>query len=116
MKEEEIWEEINEAYEKMTIPRRKLCDIIRIDPEMWNQHPYGNRGNGFWVVAIYGRQVVWYNDIGNGFNRSMYSKYRELDKYYCNQNGVQELIQYIINEIKHGYSDGMYCGPTEPIK
>lgn len=28
---------------------------------------YGDEGNGFWVVAIYGKNIIWYNDIEDGY-------------------------------------------------
>jgi hypothetical protein len=75
IEEEKIWDLINKFFVKMSIPQRRLWETIRIDPEKWEQHPYGDEGKGFWVVAIYGKNIIWYNDIENGFNRSHYKKY-----------------------------------------
>lgn len=76
--EEEIWDEINAAWKRMSVAQRNLWETIQIDPEKWQQHPEGDEGDGFWVVAILGRTVVWYNDIEEGFNRSRYSQYGEI--------------------------------------
>jgi hypothetical protein len=63
LSEEEIWDKINSEFKGMSIPQRNLWETIRMDPEKWSQNPYGCLGGGFWVVAIYGRVVVWFNDI-----------------------------------------------------
>ena len=113
--EEQIWDKINEAWKRMTPPQRNLWEVIRIDPEKWKQEPWGKEGNGFWVVAIFGKTVVWYNDIEDGFNRSSYTNYGEIKEYWCNQNELELIVQHILNEIKDGYPSGGYCGPPEPL-
>ena len=57
---------------RMTIAQRGLWNVIEVEPVKWRQHPYGDQGGGFWVVAVVGRTVIWYNDIEEGFNRSTY--------------------------------------------
>jgi hypothetical protein len=53
-------------------------DFIKIEPEKWKEKEYGTEGGGFWVVAIFGRQIIWYNDIEEGFNISFYKYYGEI--------------------------------------
>ncbi|NTV58958.1 MAG: hypothetical protein HGA74_16980 [Deltaproteobacteria bacterium] len=113
--EEEIWEMLNSSRERMTIPQRRLWETIRIDPERWQQHPYGDQGGGFWVVAILGRRVVWYNDIEEGFNSSVYSQYGEIGAYWCNQDDLEITIQNLLIEIIEGQPSGGYFGPPEEI-
>lgn len=100
--EEEIWNVLNSARERMTIPQGRLWEAIRIPPEKWQQHPWGDEGGGFWVVAIIGRVVVWFNDIEEGFNLSTYSKHGEINEYYCNQDELEWTIQHILNEVIEG--------------
>jgi hypothetical protein len=82
------WEPISEAellarigvgYERMSEAQRRLWNAIRINPEKWQQHPYGEAGGGFWTVGLIGRTAIWYNDLENGFNRSVYSIYGVID-------------------------------------
>jgi hypothetical protein len=47
----------------MTDGQLRLWRAIEIDPAKWEQHPYGDQGGGFWVVAVIGRTAIWYNDI-----------------------------------------------------
>lgn len=60
-------------------------NLIKIEPEKWSEKSYGNEGGGFWVVAICGRKVIWYNDIEEGFNISEYKTYNEIETYQCSQ-------------------------------
>jgi len=113
--ESEIWDEINSSWDRMSISQRKLWEIIRIDPEKWKQDPWGNEGNGFWVVAIIGKTVVWYNDIEEGFNHSTYSQYGEIEEYWCNQDELEWTVQHIINAIENGWDSGPYASPPKPI-
>ena len=94
--EAEIWELINKAWTEMDLPQRRLWEIIKIEPVKWEQTPYGTEGGGFWVVAIYGSAVVWFNDIEDGFNRSAWTTHGVIDEYWCNQDELQWTIQHIL--------------------
>jgi len=113
--EADILEEINNAHERMLPEQRKLWNVIKITPEKWQEETYGNEGGGFWAIAIIGNTIVWYNDIEDGFNRSKYRKYGEIDGYWCNQDQLEWTIQSIINEIEDGYDSAGYAGPPQPI-
>jgi len=113
--EAEIWDDINASWERMSMPQRKLWEVIKIDPEKWLQDPWGNEGGGFWVVAIFGKNVVWYNDIEDGFNRSTYSSYGRINEYRCNQDELEWTLQHIVDEIRDGFPSGGHFGPPEPI-
>ena len=87
---------------RMTRPQRRLWEAIRVDPEKWQQHPYGDSGAGFWVVAVMGRTAIWYNDLEEGFNRSRYSAYGTLDDYWCNQDELELTLQFLMNAVEQG--------------
>ncbi len=113
--EEEIWDDINEAFDRMDPPQRRMWEAIKIVPEKWQQSPWGEEGGGFWAVAIIGQWVVWYNDIEDGFNLSSYSKYGTINEYWCNQDELEWVIQTIIDRVKTGnYVEGN-MGPPESI-
>ncbi len=79
--------------------QRNFWDIIRIEPEKWEEKEYGNEGGGFWVVAIFGKEVIWYNDIEDGFNISKYVKYGEIKTYECSQNELNWSVIGIMERI-----------------
>jgi hypothetical protein len=115
LEEHELLDLINESWQRMSLPQRRLWEVIRIEPTKWKQDPWGNKGGGFWVVAVYGQIAIWFNDIEDGFNRSRCKMFGVLDDYYCNQDELEWTIQHVLDEIKDGYPSGGYCGPPEPI-
>ncbi len=58
---------------------------------------YGNEGAGFWVVAIFGKQCIWYNDIEEGFNISPYTTYGKIDEYWCNKDEISWIVYRLLN-------------------
>lgn len=93
---------VSQAEARMTPAQRRLWEAVRIPPEKWQQDPYGNAGAGFWVVALIGSTVIWYNDIEDGFNRSRYSAYGQIEDYWCNQDELEITIAYLMNSLKNG--------------
>jgi hypothetical protein len=87
---------------RMTDRQRRLWHAVAIEPAKWEQHPFGNEGGGFWVVAIVGRSVVWYNDREEGFNRSSYSEFGRIDEYFCNHDELDVALQYLESVLQGG--------------
>lgn len=105
------WEPISEGalrdrvaqgVARMAPSHVRLWEAVRVDPQKWQQHPYGDAGGGFWVVAIVGQTVIWYNDIEDGFNRSRYSAYGQIEDYWCNQDELELAIDYLMSALAHG--------------
>jgi hypothetical protein len=113
--EAEIWDKINESYGRMSPEQQRLWEMIKVVPEKWSQHPYGDLGNGFWVVAIMGNTVIWFNDIEDGFNRSTFGEYNEIQEYRCNQDELEWVIQGLLNQQRDGYDSSFYLGPPQPV-
>ena len=97
-----LLERIDLGYSAMPETARRLWSAIRIEPEKWQQHPFGDPGGGFWVVALMGRTVIWYNDIEEGFNRSAYSKYGVIDDYWRNEDELNVTVDYLENALASG--------------
>jgi hypothetical protein len=97
---------IGAAWERMSLPQRQLWQAIRIDPVKWRQRHAGWEGQAFWVVGIFGRRAIWYNDIEEGFNLSDWSTHGHLDEYWCNQHQLDWTVQNLMNEITGGISSG----------
>ncbi len=106
---------INAAYENMTPTQRKIWEIIKVTPVKWNEESMGRLGNGFWVVAIIGSSVIWYNDIEDGFNQSSYNSYGEIAEYWCNQDELQFAVQNVINLLNDGYYSSGRAGPPKSV-
>jgi hypothetical protein len=114
--EEELHNMLNSAWQRMSLPQRRLWEAIRIEPQKWASHPYGDFGAGFWAVALLGQTVVWFNDIEDGFNRSHYTTHGTLDAYWCNQDQLEWTIQYLLDAIANGSDSGPFAGPPQPLQ
>jgi hypothetical protein len=82
--------------------QKSFWALIRITPEKWSEETTGEEGGGFWVVAIFGRQVIYYNDIEDGFNISAYPKYGVIQEYYANQSELHHVVGNLFDDIKKG--------------
>lgn len=113
--EAELWDSINDAFDRMTLEQRRVWDVIKIHPEKWQQEPWGNESKGFWVVAIIGSNVIWFNDIEDGYNQSTYTNYGTIEEYYCNQDELEWAVQNVINMLKDGHYSARRAGEPQPI-
>lgn len=77
---------------------RAWWDHVKLTPEKWQCSPFGDVGGGFWVVAEIEGQILWYNDIEDGFNLSPYTSRGTIDEYLCNQTSFVEFLQRRANE------------------
>ena len=50
--EANIWEKLNQSYERMSPEQQRFWEVVKIDPEKWQENTYGKKGSGFWVVAM----------------------------------------------------------------
>jgi hypothetical protein len=94
---------IDQGVARMTQPQLRLWHAIEIEPVKWKQHPFGNEGGGFWVVAIVGRSVIWYNDREEGFNRSLYSSLGTIGEYFCNHDELEVAVGFLSNSLQEGH-------------
>jgi hypothetical protein len=89
---------IESGEAEMDAPVRAFWERIRIKPVKWSLPPWGDLGGGFWVVAIIGQQVVWFNDIEDGFNCSRYDSFGTISEYWCNQSELQHTSYWLFAE------------------
>ncbi|MBB5620897.1 hypothetical protein HDE69_001950 [Pedobacter cryoconitis] len=75
-------------------------NLIKIEPRKWQEQEYGDEGGGFWVVAIFGNEVIYYNDIEEGFNISKYETYGQIKEYWCNQSELNWIIIGLYERMK----------------
>jgi hypothetical protein len=116
LREERLIELINEARTRMNPVERRFWDAISINPEKWEQVPYGVQGGGFWAVAILGKTVVWYNDIEDGFNYSSYERFGTIptEEYWCNQDELEWPVRRLMRYVDTGQAASGRFGPPAP--
>ena len=112
--EVDLLDNINSAWRRMNPAQRRMWDVIKIDPCKWRQHPWGDAGGGFWVAALVGSQCLFYNDLEDGWNWSVYDTYGEIRDYWCNQDELELAIQYLLNGIGPDGFAIPRCGPPIP--
>ena len=100
--ERDLRARISQGQARMTPAQLRLWEAMRIEPEKWAQHPSGDQGKGFWVVGLIGRTVIWYNDIEEGFNRSVFEAYGMIKDYWCNQDELEVTVQFVLNALQQG--------------
>jgi hypothetical protein len=112
--ESDLLDLINRACDRMSWKQLRLWDAIQIPATKWALHPWGDFGGGFWAVGLIGNIVVWYNDIEEGFNRSLYSQYGVIDQYWCNQDNLEHQLSSILIDVAEGGRNGGFSGPPLP--
>lgn len=55
---EALYDKILAAEDEMMGEISRFWELIQVFPEKWQQVPYGEEGNGFWVVTICGKQII----------------------------------------------------------
>lgn len=105
---------ITAAEIRMNPRQARLWEAIRVSPHKWTEKSHGELGNGFWVVAIFGATVIWYNDIEDGFNRSPYTNFGAIDEYWCNQDELEMVLQQLLGFIDSGQEAAPRRGPPIP--
>ncbi|MFC6858937.1 hypothetical protein [Zunongwangia atlantica] len=100
--EKELSSEICKAEAELEGKYLNFWNLINISPEKWSEPTFGNEGGGFWVIAICGRKIIWFNDIEDGFNISDYTEYGKIDGYYCNQDELKTTVLILFEQITFG--------------
>ena len=94
LSEDKLANMIEEAEWLMSPSCRSFWAYVKIKPQKWRLSPWGDEGGGFWLVAVIGNTCVYYNDIEEGFNFSLYHSFGQIDEYACNQSNLFETINY----------------------
>jgi len=110
--EAELEKLIADSVAAMHAPARSLWDLVRIQPAKWQLHPWGDGGDGFWVVGILGQQVVWYNDIEDGFNVSRYEALGVIAEYWCNKDELHHTMAALLQQVQTGEAPGRFGPPS----
>ena len=88
----------------MSLAEMSLWIAIRIMPAKWELRPWGDDGGGFWVVAVFGGNCIYYNDIEEGFNISSFTVrcdggrlIHRINDYFCKQDELHWIIHRMAN-------------------
>ena len=101
--ESKLYDLIISSEGEMTSKELRYWEIIKITPIKWKENTYGKTGGGFWVVGLIGNEVIWYNDIEDGFNISTYSSFGVINQYSCNQDELHIVMKQLTYYLENGY-------------
>lgn len=97
----ELTKLIESEVSKMTNEQLSIWNQIAVAPEKWEEDEYGGEGGGFWIVAVDGNEVIWYNDIEEGFNLSTFSIRGRINEY----DTQQDELQWTLNKLKRHHNN-----------
>lgn len=97
-----MWDLINAGIPHLTASEALFFEAIRVNPEKWTLDPWGNEGGGFWVIGVIGKTVIWFNDIEDDFNHSLYKKYGTIGEYWCNQDDFPFAVKLVKSLVDTG--------------
>jgi len=84
---------LEQAQQQMDSDVAHTWQSIRLpQPELWQQHPWADEGCGFWVVAVFGRTCIYYNDISGGFCQSQFKDWGYIDRFTRDDPRLEDLI------------------------
>lgn len=112
----ELYDEIQKTEIDLVGECWNFWQLIKIEPIKWSEKEFGGEGGGFWVVAICGTKVLWYNDIEDGFNISDYKTYGQIEGYYCNQDQLSWAVERLFALLKFGGELIGQAGPPESLE
>ena len=111
---DELQADIRESESRMSAAEAQFWRAVRVAPCKWTCSPYGDEGGGFWVVAVIGRHVLWYNDIEEGFNFSRYTEFGRIDNYMCDQSDLRDRIRTVLDAFTDdGAKIGNFSSPQQ---
>jgi hypothetical protein len=96
----ELEELISKGESKLAGEPLNFWNLIKIAPQKWQETEYGDEGGGFWVAAVFGNTVIFYNDIEDGFNISPYLVYGRISEYACEEAELNWIVERLYNSLK----------------
>jgi hypothetical protein len=111
----ELYDQILKTENDLTGELWNFWQLIKTTPSKWTEKEYGDEGGGFWVVAICGTKIIWYNDIEESFNISEYKNYGQIEGYYCNQDELNWAVTRLFDLGKFGREVIGQAGPPQNL-
>lgn len=116
LSEKDLLNLIAEGEDRLDPQQHRLWNLIKIVPEKWSAGDYGKKTKGFWAVGVFGNQVLWYNEIEEGFNLSTYSKFGHIDECWCNQDELAHVLYRLSCQLEGRSVSSIRRGSPEPGK
>lgn len=83
---------ILETENKLSEDLKAIWNEIKITPYRWNEE---TTNRDYWAVAIIDDEVIWYNDVEDGFNMSKFSIEGTIGEYWTDQCSLDDLLWHL---------------------
>ncbi|WP_420349915.1 hypothetical protein [Pelagibius sp.] len=79
----------------------RMWAVVKIEPKRWTAPGYGSGAPTFWAIGLFGKRVIWYNEIECEFTVSDFKKYGEIGEgdSPC-QNELSLILEYLIRRVE----------------
>lgn len=98
--ENEILQILIDAELELSPKEKRYWECIRIHPQKWAEQEFGGGRGGFWAVGIFGQNVLWYNELEDGFILSKYNAYGTINTYNSAEQKLSFLIKQVIRSLE----------------
>lgn len=96
---DELYDQVISTENELQGEEAGFWQLIKIIPEKWTHQDYQSENDTFWVVAICGNKVIWYNDIEEGFDVAEYHKHGEIISH-GGQRYLKDVIMALLASIR----------------
>ena len=99
--ENEISSEILEAEKEIENWESEYINFwqkVKIQPKKWAQYQY-DKSDDFWVIALAGKNCLYFNYIEKGWGWGCYEKYGEISVFHYQQDEIQHAIYQMVFNI-----------------
>lgn len=94
--EEDIYDILLEAENGLRPICKRFWAGLKTEPQKWLEDSFDSKLGGFWVVGIFGENIIWYNELEDGFSISKYKKFGKMDHYNAYATPLSEIIEQIV--------------------
>ena len=98
--EHDMFQIILDAELQLSSKGKRYWERIRIHPQKWIEKKFGKGCGGFWVVGILGNNIIWYNELEDGFIISEYESFGTISTYNSAEQKLSFLIEQIIRKFE----------------
>ena len=91
----DISKKLEESVKVLDVGLLAFWNLIKIVPEKWESKHFEKESISFWVIAIFGKCVIYFNDIEGGFNISTFERYGEIKNYLCEEFDLNQVLYQI---------------------
>lgn len=104
--ETQLIQQIALEVNSLDVNVHNLWKLIHLpNPELWQQHPWGDECCGFWVLATFGRHCVYFNDITQSYALGQFEHWGRIADYRPGVDSLNYLLDPLVNALTQENKD-----------